>query len=257
MESRSFFVRPLFQFMCFIAHFTSAIVLFSYAASEPEVGEVQIYISDYTRVNNTYKYTMERHSRPNLFYLIASFSVITAAFHFMYFSEIYLYDNIETQNYRMIEYSITASIMISIISILVGIREVYTLISLSILICSTMLFGYIQEKIQVKMFLAPYFMGWAPYSFAWGVILSQFIRSIEKVGLPDYVYVLFSLEFIIYSCFAIVSFYYTYLPYVYGYVGNKERMQGLYHILSLSAKMILVWVSFVGIRDQNSPQNLT
>lgn len=89
--------------------------------------------------------------------------------------------------------------------------------------------------------LGPWLLGWIPYGFAWGLVLSQYFYSIDMIKNedfkpPDWVGALLVAEVVVFSCFAVVQF------------AQQVSNAGCYYywwgelsyiILSLTAKMIL------------------
>jgi len=86
-----------------------------------------------------------------VFLLIASFLLITGCVHFFYAWRQLRYEDNPGVWFRYIEYSVTAPIMIVIISILLGIREVYLLTLLALLTSITMIYGSIQDRVAVPI----------------------------------------------------------------------------------------------------------
>ena len=82
-----------------------------------------------------------------VFLLIASFLLITGCVHFFYAWRQLKYGDTPGFWFRYIEYSVTAPIMIVIIAILLGIREVYLLVLMALLTSITMIYGSIQDRL--------------------------------------------------------------------------------------------------------------
>ena len=128
-----------------------------------------------------------------------------------------------------------------------------------------MLFGYTQERVHRDLVddlsVSPFTMGFLPYFITWGVIASQFVRAAVQTGeIPTFVYAIFFLEFILFSLFALVQYKFVYLPFVDapGYASiegdfiQKQRMNNMYHVLSLISKTTLVWILYSGLRATNT-----
>ena len=113
---------------------------------------------------------------------------------------------------RFVEYCISASIMLTGIGIITGLRDTYSLIGVFMLCFTTMLFGILTEmlsrpessrkwvgdpdpvewkaykcdvflsKLQSYMWrMTPHFMGWFPYISAWYIVLNNFWRQIDEL----------------------------------------------------------------------------
>jgi hypothetical protein len=159
--------------------------------------------------------------------------------------------NTHDSTIRFLEYFFTASIMSIVIAILVGIRDVYSLIGIEGAIATTMIFGYLEESTtNVPLMFRPYFLGYVPYLVAWIPITWQFIRvAIENSELPWFVIAIFAVEMALFSCFGLVQYIYVVLP---GEVSKPIEMEGAYNLLSLTSKMLLIWLCVSGIVAQAS-----
>jgi hypothetical protein len=207
-----------------------ALVLF---ASDPSFlstsGEIQLFISN------------DKLWAPSIFWFLAMFSAITCGFH-----TYYIIASPYNSTVRFLEYFFTASIMASVIAILVDIRDVYTLIGVEGLMATTMTFGYLEEKTRgvVDMAISPHYLGYVPYVSTWFILTWQFIRVASDA--PTFVIAIFVLEFVLFSSFGVVQWY-----YVVRSNSTKRDMEGAYNILSLTSKMLLVWLCVGGIAAQD------
>jgi len=242
-----FFSKRWFQGICSSVHIVSAITLFIAFADESIVGTTghfKIYMQT-THQNNM---TPVEVGDLSLFLLLGMFSLVTSMFHvYYYFNSNDMGDYSYDGAIRFLEYSVTASIMFISIAILVGIVDLYTLIAIFFLSVSTMLFGYTEEhSVTVRDYpyvLRPFFLGCYPYIAAWVILFIHFLRVGGNV-IPWFVYVIFVGEFILFSCFAAISYFYVVKP---GKVVSPKEMNGWYNILSLISKSLLVWFTFGGV----------
>jgi len=183
---------------------------------------------------------MEVFATPDLFAFLAVFTFVTASFHTYYLLAMNTHDS----SIRFLEYFVTASIMIVVIAILIGIRDVFTLIGAGSLIATTMIFGYLEEKVE-GVSPRPHYLGYVPYVAAWVILSWQFIRvAIGNEDIPDFVIAIFVGEVLLFSCFGYVQFHYMDAP-------NKLEMEGAYNLLSLTSKMLLVWLCVGGVMGQD------
>lgn len=180
----------------------------------------------------------------NLFYAIASFLYMTCFAHILYAWFLIKRGNYElvsnrktfegSQVYRWIEYSITASIMFVIISVLSRITDLYLLITLATLIHVTMYFGYIFDVTEKRFY---FWLGCIPYTIAWGIEFTQFYSVLHhsQQQVPDFVYGVIWVTFLFFSSFAVVH-----------YVCGPQSMvtDAWMHFLSFTSKSILAyWVA--------------
>lgn len=222
--------------VCGVLHLATGITMV--VAAIPGIfentGVVTLYISKPSDFNSGLEY--EEIWSPSVYALLASFSLITALFHFIY------YYKGSNDSLRFIEYSLSASIMAGIIGILVGIYSIYELLLIIGLTSSTMLFGFLEETTPENSPIHPFYYGFIPYIFMWTIVSWQFIRSALVLNVPTFVWAIFFCEVVLFSSFAVVQWYYK--------VNNNDnggKSSMWYDVLSLTSKMILVWVSFFGL----------
>ena len=184
--------------------------------------------------------------------LVAAFLFISAVAHALIASpriyEWYARNLSKGINYaRWIEYSLSASVMIVVVAMLVGIYDIATLIVIFALNATMILFGLMMElhnqtteKTNWTSFWFGTFAGIVP----WIVIFVYLIGSGSgEGGPPGFVYGIFVSIFVFFNVFAVnmVLQYRKVGPwrdYLFG-----ERM---YVILSLLAKSLLAWQVFAG-----------
>ena len=181
---------------------------------------------------------------------VAIFLGLSAFFHFLVASPAYFgrYSaGIAAQRnyFRWVEYSISSSVMIVLISQIVGVSDLAAIISIFGVNASMILFGWLQEKYE-----SPGNGGWLPFIFGcisgivpW-VALIFYVFSIGGVSdttAPAFVYGIVISLFVLFNTFAIVQ----YLQYKK--VGKwKDYIRGekTYITLSLIAKSALAWQIF-------------
>lgn len=148
---------------------------------------------------------------------------------------------------RWIEYSISASLMVVLIAMLVGITNLYAIIGIFAVNAAMILFGWLMESTNAPT--AP--VKWSPFVFGciigivpWAAISIAFANSqSEGDGVPGFVYGIFISLFLLFGCFAVIQFLQyrrrgKFADYLYG-----ERA---YLIASLVAKSALAWQVFAG-----------
>jgi Heliorhodopsin len=151
---------------------------------------------------------------------------------------------LESRNYgRWIEYFFSSSIMIVLISQIVGISDIAALLAIFGINASMILFGALQEKYE-----KPGKPGWFPFwfgSFAgiipWIAIVIYTWAPGIKASPPGFVYGIIASLFVFFNCFAVnmVLQYKKVGPWRDYLFGEK-----VYIILSLTAKALLAWQVF-------------
>lgn len=151
--------------------------------------------------------------------------------------------------FRWYEYAISSSIMITFIALLFGVLDFWSLVMIFSLNAMMILFGLLMEVLNQyteKVNWTPFLFGCIAGIIPWIVIVGYFfgVTSSTGEGPPDFVYIIFFTQVLIFNSFAInqVLQYKAVGPwkdYLYG-----ER---IYIVLSLVAKSILAWLAFGGI----------
>lgn len=148
---------------------------------------------------------------------------------------------------RWIEYSLSASIMIVAISLLVGIYDLGTLITVFALAAVMNLCGLIMEvhnQTTQKTNWLSYWVGCLAGIVPWIIIaLYLWAGAANGSSAPNFVYWIFVSIFIFFNCFALN------MALQYKQVGKwRDYLYGerAYIILSLVAKSLLAWQVFAG-----------
>jgi len=183
-------------------------------------------------------------------YAVAIFLGLSAFFHFLVASPQYFprYNAglaAQRNYFRWVEYSISSSVMIVLISQICGITDVAAIIAIFGVNASMILFGWLQEKYE-----QPGNGGWLPFIFGCiaGIIpwvgLVFYIFAIGGPGntnAPAFVYGIVISLFILFNTFAVVQ----YLQYKkVGKWSDYIRGEKTYITLSLIAKSALAWQIF-------------
>lgn len=144
---------------------------------------------------------------------------------------------------RWIEYAISASLMIVLIGLFVGIRDLAAVIAVFAANSAMILFGLLMERHQQpgradwNAFWFGTLVGLAP----WVII---FVYILQPPEVPGFVYAITVFQFILFAGFALnMALQYARLgrwrDYLYGEVG--------YIVLSLTAKSLLAWLIFANV----------
>lgn len=145
---------------------------------------------------------------------------------------------------RWVEYSFSSSVMIIIISMLVGIYDIASLILLFVVNASMILFGWLMElhnQSTSKTDWTSFIFGCIAGIAAWVAIALYLFGPADKA--PTFVYWIYFSIFLFFNCFAINQVLQykkvgRWSDYLYG-----ERA---YIVLSLVAKSLLAWQVFAG-----------
>lgn len=149
---------------------------------------------------------------------------------------------------RWYEYALSSSVMIVLISLLVGIYDFSTLLLLFGINASMNLFGLVMEQInqdRKEVNWLPFIFGCIAGIIPWIVIFLHFQGAIAsaEVEIPSFVY------FIVFSLFAVFNVFAINMYLQYKKVGPwKSYVFGekFYIVLSLFAKSLLAWQVWSG-----------
>ena len=180
---------------------------------------------------------------------VAAFSIMSALAHFYvsgpgfdrYISGLRRKQNI----YRWIEYSLSSTLMIVLISALNAVWDITALISIAGVNISMILFGWLQEKYEEpgKGSLLPFWFGCIAGIVPWISMFWLLFSPGSAAEAPGFVYgIVFSL-FLLFNCFALVQW------LQYKEIGRwKDYLAGekSYITLSFVAKSLLAWQIFGG-----------
>jgi len=188
--------------------------------------------------------------------LVACFLFISSIAHFMIGTALFpkYVENLKKgiNKYRWYEYALSSSVMIVVISMLVGIYDIGTLMLAFFLNMMMILFGLEMEKYNqftTKTDWSTYIYGCIAGAIPWVVIAIWLLGAGgSSGGPPDFVYYIFLSMGVFFNTFAInMVLQYKkvgkWADYLYG-----ERM---YVILSLVAKSALAWQVFAGTLRPN------
>jgi hypothetical protein len=183
---------------------------------------------------------------------VSLFLLISALFHFLIvmpkINDVYNRNIEKGMNpFRWYEYSISSSLMITLIALLFGVYDIGLLIAIFVLNASMNLFGLLMERINQYTkktdwyaFIFGSIAGFGP----WIIIIMYAFGNSNLDKVPWFVYAVFASYFIFFNLFPI-NMILQYLKigkwknYIYGERG--------YIILSLVAKSILAWLVFSGV----------
>jgi Heliorhodopsin len=185
---------------------------------------------------------------------VAAFLLLSAIAHLLIASP-WLYPRyvamlLEGRNdYRWIEYSLSASLMAVLIGVLPGITDIAAVIAIFGVNAAMILFGLIQERYERPGgSLLPFWLGCIVGAVPW-IAIGVYLAGIgTDATAPGFVYAIFVSLFLFFMSFALNQWLQyrqvgRWSDYLYG-----ERM---YMILSLVAKSALAWQVFAGTLASN------
>jgi len=158
-------------------------------------------------------------------------------------------DETGTNPLRMIEYSISATLMQIAIALILGVWDRLTIIGIAVLTCVTMLLGLIAEQLKYDRKViawVAHFTGWISMLGVWAILGRQFTFTIEKSTEkpPEFVYAIVIVISILYTGFALVQ---TVDLALTGKEKSKSRHRAVelaFCVLSLTSKTFLGWIIF-------------
>ena len=141
--------------------------------------------------------------------------------------------------YRLLEYSVSASLMTITIAVEVGITDVYTLMCMFLLISSCMWFGLYAQTTEGNKWW-PHAAGWITFVVAYAPIFDTYFTSTNNsiVKSPDFVTAIVFAEFGIFALFGIVQL----LSLLYQERDSQLKQEQRFITLSIVAKSLLAWV---------------
>jgi Heliorhodopsin len=259
------------HFLAGLVHMIQLVVVITFWGNRtlPEmVGVVQItqQITKYEKLSNTStKNASNSHVIPgnftmtliqdNVFQLdiklmIVFFFALAALDHFL----VLIFSNRNTiaetgAYFRLIEYSISASIMAVSIAIETGITDLTSLSSMFFLMWSCMIFGLISETLAHSIDLTnawiAHLAGWVPFLAAYIPIINSFIQSDriadKNVKAPGFVIYIVWGEFFLFGCFGLVQSYYLSTKITRPNYA-RYTSEWIFLTLSIVAKTLLAWL---------------
>lgn len=185
--------------------------------------------------------------------ILASFPLMSALAHFLIafpLKDKYVANLQKGMNpYRWYEYAVSSSVMIFLITFLLGIWDIWSLVMIVVLNAMMIMFGYLMEYVNQyteKTTWKPFILGCISGGTPWVVLFGYFAAAISaaETNPPTFVYIIIFMYLILFNIFALNQFLQykrvsKWKDYLYG-----ERM---YIILSLIAKTLLAWIVFAGI----------
>jgi len=155
-----------------------------------------------------------------------------------------------TNMLRMIEYSISATLMQVAIALVLGIDSRLEIISIASLTILVMLLGLIAEQLKTTMFKTAWFthlLGWFAMAAVWFLIFRKFQHSVEMSeadggdGPPDFVFVMIAVIAFMYMAFGLLQFFQLIWITLYTKTSApvNQNIELGYNLMSLTSKTFL------------------
>lgn len=258
-------------------HLAAAGALLGIVLSQPKSLVTPLYevVSDVTLINSSssqqqfsVNFVAKQNQEWNLPYLIVAFFAITSIAHFFYASDIDGFYSCsiasESSNgFRWIEYAITSTLMILVVAILSGIRDVATLAIMAtanivIMLCGRQIELALKQNLRsqgyhpsANKWLFSFVSAWLLFSVIWFLILFSFGKSISTAtnagaSIPYWIWLVQIPTFLFFASFGIINLV---------QICSKKKYESFeltYIIFSLISKLFLgIWVA-VGIFQSQS-----
>jgi hypothetical protein len=186
---------------------------------------------------------------------VALFSLLSALAHFYLVGPGFARYSADLSNMRNIarwvEYSISSTLMIILISLINGVWEVVALIAIAGTNASMILFGWLQEKYEEpgKGSLLPFWFGCIAGAVPWIAMFWLLLSPGSSSEPPGFVYGVVISLFVFFNSFALVQW------LQYKQIGRfRDYLVGerTYITLSFVAKSVLAWQIFAGVLATSS-----
>ena len=166
-----------------------------------------------------------------------------------------------TNSLRMLEYSISATLMQIAIALVLGIGDRLVIAGVAALTVVTMLLGLIAEQLKYdrkNMAWTAHFTGWFSMLAVWGILGRKFVYTIQTsdASPPEFVYVIVLVIAFLYSLFGGIQFYQLWKSDVAPNMDKKtdsetiriiklnQYVEMIYCVNSLVSKTFLGWMIF-------------
>jgi hypothetical protein len=148
---------------------------------------------------------------------------------------------------RVLDYAVSAPVMLIVVSLTCGVSDLGQIVLSATLMAAIVLADYLAEGLpgQTYMFVATA----VPYSIMWSMIWVSFAYAASTLAPPSFVYVIVAATMFMFSSFAGLRLYTLFVPVA------PARTEALYAILSLTAKVQLSWLFFVGVVADRTVSN--
>ena len=154
-----------------------------------------------------------------------------------------------TNSLRMIEYTISATLMQIAIALVLGIGDRLVIVGVSALTVVTMLLGLIAEQLKYDrkvMAWTAHFTGWLSMLSVWAILGRKFYYTIQTSDTkpPEFVYVIVIVIAFLYSLFGGIQFYQLCKSNRQPDIKLNRYVEMIYCVNSLVSKTFLGWMIF-------------
>ena len=251
-----------------VLHMVNAILLIVlYMTSEGSytatmVTEIPVWTRDYenmtcfAKINETTSNICHLiHHKEDAFdvdvvWMLVAFAFISSIAHIfvLVIYDSYSQDIIERVNpIRWYEYSISASLMMSVVLIVMGSRDLFTHVMVFVAYFVVMMLGHHVEtavKRESRGVWSLLAISWLLYLAPWVLLFQAYARSVELSTSPppDFVLAILIVMFLLFTSFGFLNFMYVLMPNT-----DYASMEGKYIFLSYLAKTLLIWILYGSI----------
>lgn len=186
-----------------------------------------------------------------LAWAVASFSLLSALFHFLIATVGYAGYRRELERgrnrFRWVEYALSSTVMIVLIALTTGITDIAALVAIGFANVSMILFGWVMEMVNDpdgRTWWTPFWFGCIAGIGPWSAIVVSLAFNLSQDGAegpPGFVYGIIVTIFVLFNCFAVNQL------LQYRRVGKwSDYLHGerIYIVLSFVAKSLLAWQIF-------------
>ncbi len=150
---------------------------------------------------------------------------------------------------RMVEYSVSATLMQISIALILGIWQRLVIAGVAALTVVTMLLGLVAEQLKYDrkyMAWTAHFTGWFSMLAVWAILGRQFWYTVEMSteNPPDFVYVIIIVIAILYIGFGVIQLVQLFKSGAEPDVGLNRGVELAYCVNSLTSKTFLGWIIF-------------
>lgn len=244
--------------LSFVLHLGSAIFLFVESSRTTVKPMLNMRYQSYTEENGFKNETLEV-GRFNILLALAFMELITAISNLASIVSIRVWFQYARQGLNLIwlEYCITSSIMTTVLAVILGYDDVFVVVIFGLQLFVTNIVGlgielreyYSRHDFTAKMagssVWLPFFYSSVTTVLPWAAFFGSFIASTARASTPGWVQGAFFSQFFCYCLFAIVfAAQRIWNPPIFVKYGIYRMM---YDMLSVTAKMFLVWFLAAGV----------
>jgi hypothetical protein len=159
-------------------------------------------------------------------------------------------DKAGTNVLRMVEYSVSATLMQIAIALVMGIWHRLVIVGIAFLTVVTMLLGLIAEQLKndrKEIAWIAHLTGWVSLAGVWSIIGRQFYYTLQESGdnkPPEFVYIVLGVITLLYCGFGLIQFVQIWYSTPKNTPSFNRKIELAYCLNSLTSKTFLGWILF-------------